>query len=403
MIEAKRILLLSGLKLYPPQSGGHLRSSCVAQALARSGFEVKIFSLAARQADYGWSRAPLIETIEEGLVEETERGWIWGLIQAIGRRGGWPRVWQHFLLHRGLMPKRLRRAIEEADIVICDLPYCPPPAGFKDKIFFLLSHNLEHRLLAQGTPREKAWADWMKDIEKKAPQRYQAILACAAEDQGFFRAYAGEAAADRVVLVPNGIDPRVYARAGADREALRGSLGLSAEDYLIVFSGSRFEPNLEALAFLQKFAKEQSPFLVAHRIHFLILGSMRDKPGREGALIYTGRVEATPPYFAAADAAINPVLLGSGSNVKIFEYLAAQLPVLSSGFGVRGTELKPDRDFLLFERSDLREQLEQFVQLRSKLEWKAFASEVWQRHKGRSDMQDIVAQALRELKLELRR
>lgn len=395
MFKAKRILLLSGWKIFPPEAGGHLRSACFAQALARSGHEVSVFSLAARQEHYAWQQSPLIEDIEAGLKEITERNWLWGVCQAVGRRLGWPRFWQYYALRLGFLPWRLRRALAETDIVICDLPYCPPLPG---KVSFLLSHNLEHRLLARGTPTEKRWAAWMKSKEEKAARAYQAILACAAEDQGFFRAYAGEKGA-QVILVPNGIDPRVYTRASEHRDRLRQELGLSLDDRLIVFSGSRFEPNLEALAFLQKFCREEAAFLAANRLHFLILGSMREKPSREGPLIYTGRVPQTPPYFAAADAAINPVLLGSGSNVKLFEYLAARLPVLSTGFGIRGTELKRGEDFLEFERAQLREQLEVYLTARSPAEWKEFAEDVWKRHKQQCDMEDIVLAALAQLDL----
>ncbi len=48
-------------------------------------------------------------------------------------------------------------------------------------------------------------------------------------------------------------------------------------------------------------------------------------------------------YLAAADAGLNAITWGSGSNVKLFEYLAARLPVISTEFGVRGSGLKPGR------------------------------------------------------------
>ena len=72
---------------------------------------------------------------------------------------------------------------------------------------------------------------------------------------------------------------------------------------------------------------------------------MVSTPVREGAFIATGPVPEVLPYFAAADAGLNPITRGSGSNVKLFEYLAARLPVISTLFGVRGTNLVPDADF----------------------------------------------------------
>jgi len=83
------------------------------------------------------------------------------------------------------------------------------------------------------------------------------------------------------------------------------------------------------------------------------------KPG--GALISTGRVPSVKPYFAASDAGLNPMTLGAGSNVKLFEYLAARLPVISTAFGARGTELQPERDYIAFELGDLKDAIAKFV------------------------------------------
>jgi hypothetical protein len=40
--------------------------------------------------------------------------------------------------------------------------------------------------------------------------------------------------------------------------------------------------------------------------------------------------------FNASDFAINPISTGSGTNVKMMEYLAAKLPILTTSFGKRG-------------------------------------------------------------------
>jgi hypothetical protein len=52
----KSILLLSGLRIFPANTGGHVRTSGVARALARMGHRGQIFSLAGRQPDYRISK-----------------------------------------------------------------------------------------------------------------------------------------------------------------------------------------------------------------------------------------------------------------------------------------------------------------------------------------------------------
>jgi len=100
------------------------------------------------------------------------------------------------------------------------------------------------------------------------------------------------------------------------------------------------------------------------------------------------------PYFAAADAGLNPIVRGSGANVKLFEYLATRLPVISTAFGVRGTDLQPGIDYLEYEPSGLRQALDAFVDDRTPAEWRAFAEAVWSRHHASCDIQDLVHAAV---------
>ena len=49
--------------------------------------------------------------------------------------------------------------------------------------------------------------------------------------------------------------------------------------------------------------------------------------------------------YVVSDLALNLVVSGSGSNVKMFEYAAAGLPILSTEFGARGTGLRPGEHY----------------------------------------------------------
>lgn len=395
----KKILILSGLKIFPNQSGGHLRSGSVAKSLARMGHEVCIYSIAGRKSDYGNSNDILYQAIEENLVEEVNLSLSIGLIQALARRLGLPRIWQFLLLRFGFIPSSLRNRLSWADVIICDLPYTPPiPGIWSKKIWLLLSHNLEHRLLAQGSRIEKWTAPWMERIEMLAPLRYDGILACAKEDGDYFKKLSSRP--ESVRLVANGIDPDLYRKSDVEGLGLRHSYSLTEEDWLIVFSGSRFGPNLEALAKLEAFSEREADYLAKKRIKFLVLGSIVSAPRIKGAMIYTGPVKETYPYFAAADAALNPVEIGSGSNVKIFEYLAAQLPVLSTAFGVRGTMLVKDRDYIEFKAVDLKAALDRLLNESSKTEWKAHANRVWARVQDSCDMTAILKREWKSLPLE---
>jgi len=192
------------------------------------------------------------------------------------------------------------------------------------------------------------------------------------------------------------VDPRLYAFSSEMRPQMRAKLGLDDEDWVLVFSGSGFAPNVEAFREIEEFCRAEADFLARHRVYMLIVGSVSSEPYRRGALIVTGPVPEVLPYFAAGDAGLNLITRGSGSNVKLFEYLAARLPVISTVFGVRGTELTPQLDYLPCSRDDLKEVIQRFVGS-DRVFWRAHAEGVWNRHKRSCDIQNLVNDAISQL------
>ena len=55
---------------------------------------------------------------------------------------------------------------------------------------------------------------------------------------------------------------------------------------------------------------------------------------------FTGFVEDLTPFYRHCDLALNPITDGGGSNVKVPEYFAHGLPVLTTPFGARGFSLE---------------------------------------------------------------
>jgi len=58
-------------------------------------------------------------------------------------------------------------------------------------------------------------------------------------------------------------------------------------------------------------------------------------------VIMTGYVEDEfEAHFDASNIALNPMLSGGGTNIKLFDYFARGLPVVSTPFGVRGLNIR---------------------------------------------------------------
>jgi hypothetical protein len=391
--------MLCGYRIFPPSTGGNVHSTTIARALARMGHQVLVYCLAGRREDYsgGFSNSIVRRQLEPGLEEEINLNAGFGLLQALFRRLGVPRIWQFELLRRGLIPRRLKVALGQADIVVSDFPFCPPvPGPWSDKPWFMISHELEFRLFQQGSALERLFAGWMRAIEQAAPSRYRDIFVCAQEDRDFFRAHDPERRL-KLPYIRCGVDSRAYVAATGVRERVRAELGVTDHDWLLVFSGSRYGPNVEALEDLKAFCRIEAQFLAENHLYILALGSMAPAPLRDGALIVTGPVSEVLPYFAAADAGLNPITRGSGSNIKLFEYLVARLPVISTLFGVRGTELKPEIDFLPFNPGKLKSALQRFLEIRSREHWQEHANQVLTRHFRTCDIQELVKDAVAQL------
>jgi glycosyltransferase involved in cell wall biosynthesis len=393
--------MLCGYRIFPPSTGGNVHSTTIARALARMGHQVLVYGLAGRREDYsaaGWLKQPIQRRqIEPGLEEEINLGAGFGVLQTVFRRLGIPRIWQFELLRLGLVPRRLREALSQADVIVSDFPFCPPvPGPWSGKPWFMISHELEFRLFEQGGAVERLFAGWMRRIEKAAPRRYRDIFVCAQEDRDFFRANDPEGRL-KLPYIRCGVDSKAYITAPGVRERVRAELGLTGDDWLLVFSGSRYGPNLEAFEELKSFCRAEAEFLARNRLYFLALGSMASAPSRDGALIVTGPVPEVIPYFAAGDAGLNPITRGSGSNVKLFEYLVARLPVISTPFGVRGTELEPEIDYLPFTAGELKPALRRFLDMRTREEWREYAGHVLERHFRFCDIQELVKDAVAQL------
>jgi glycosyltransferase involved in cell wall biosynthesis len=102
-----------------------------------------------------------------------------------------------------------------------------------------------------------------------------------------------------------------------------------------VFAGSGHAPNLEAAAIIIEAA------VSLPEVGFDLVGDLDTKLRHlplPANVVLHGRVSDVQKQwlFTRASLALNPMKVGSGSNLKLVDYLAAGLPVLSSTVGARG-------------------------------------------------------------------
>ncbi len=334
------VLIVSGLQVYPAESGGQLRTSSLADHLAERSFTVSIFSLVGRRPDYVAGKKSETVAVSPGITEHIHRDRLTALIQLVFYRLRLPPFWISAWL-RLFAPRELRRMLTEADHVVADFPFLASAPIRAGRPFWLSTHNVEANLLSGWQKRT------MQAIELRAATAAKGLVCCSRDDQEFFaRLLPGKP----TVYVPNGLRDDRFHGLEPERARIRGKLGIEADDRVLLFTASAFAPNAEALQdFLIPFVRRHEELLARRRLHILVVGSVSRASWSEPHLTVTGKVPRVEPYFAAADVALNATLRGSGTNVKMGEYMAAGLPILTSDAGLRGYDLVPGEDCVTFD------------------------------------------------------
>lgn len=235
-----------------------------------------------------------------------------------------------------------KREMADADVVVFSHPWVYPLV--KDcirptQVVIYESHNVEGYLRAQlldeSNPTESSLLRQVVEDEYELGCRADWILACSQEDLlRFNRIYAFSP--EKIRVVPNGV-MAFSPSSSMDKQVARRQLGLDPVGFIAIFIGSNYGPNVEAGLFI---ANELAP--AKPEVIFSIAGGVGNSvKSRQKNVIVTGPLEESEKlaWLSAADIAINPMFSGSGTNIKMFDFMACNLPVITTVVGGRGIEI----------------------------------------------------------------
>lgn len=237
---------------------------------------------------------------------------------------------------------RAREAIRDADVVVFSHPWAYSPLSDSlrdDQLVVYDAHNVESLLKATLLGLDGDAGELVREVirnEYALCRRADLVLTCSHDDiEVFVRMFALPRRAMRVV--PNGAFTN--GKAGNRQQArvkARESLDLPADARIAIFMGSNYGPNVDAARFIADSLCRAMP-----EVTFVILGGVGD--AIDSAMVpfnlrLTGVVDDTrrDTLLHGADLAINPMSAGSGTNIKMFDFLAAGLPVVTTDIGARG-------------------------------------------------------------------
>jgi glycosyltransferase involved in cell wall biosynthesis len=351
----RKLLLGSTFSIFPPRHGGQSRIYHLYRALAPE-FETVVVSICpSAEPPFIGEVAPGLREVRIPMSREHERRTLKAQAEA-----GTPVT--DVVMPELLTPElhaALRNEAQGACAVIASHPYLYPALAGLGLPLWYEAHNLELHLktaLLKDLPGGERLIEAVAAVEKASVRAAELILCSSPDDADELVRLFG-ARRESIVDVPNGTDAqRITFAERAEREALKERLGIAANP-LVLFLGSGHWPNIEAVKKVFEFATA-----LPHAA-FAVVGSVcyafdpRLKPAN---VLFVGEVDEVTRNLCmqASDVAVNPMEHGSGTNLKMLDFFAAGLPVITTHRGSRGLRLDGESQCLVREIEDFPDAIE---------------------------------------------
>ncbi len=343
-MDRTRITVLDMQPIDPPVGGGRLRLMGLYSGMSDDVDVTYVGSFDWRGPEYREIR--LSDNLTEIDVPLSEAHF--AAHDALAKKLGKGCIDSAFPLQGQLSVDLINRACVEAkkaDAVIFShpwlFPFVAPELEPERQLVVYDSQNcegkLKEQLLDNGSAAARRVCEAVIRSEYELCRAADLILACSEEDKAAFIELYG-VVPDKILLVPNGVfTSRVLPPEAAEKAKLKEKLDISSQ--AVCFIGSEYDPNYEAAQLILEVAE------ILPRYQFVILGGVGERLKREKVphspnVRITGFLEEDEKtdYLRACDLALNPMLSGSGTNIKMFDFMAAGLPIAATDIGARGIE-----------------------------------------------------------------
>ncbi len=340
----RNVAVLDMQPIDPPTGGGRLRLLGLYHAM---GPEIEAHYVGTYDwPGPGYRRQYLSPTLEE-LVVPLSAAHFEAADKLSKAAGGRTVIDSAFHTQAALSPDYVaaaREATAAAEIVVFSHPWIYPlvrdlidPAR---QLIVYDAHNVEGFLRMELLDDGGVGTEVVRgvvSVEYELCHAAHLILACSHEDRmAFVRLYG--VPADRIRVAPNGTFVQQLTPATPEeKSAARKTFGLGKEP-VALFVGSNYGPNVDAARFIATTLSSALP-----KVNFVIAGGvgegLADVSLRPNVRV-TGIVSEDEKrnWLHAADLAVNPMFGGSGTNIKMFDFMAAGLPIVSTEIGARGIE-----------------------------------------------------------------
>jgi glycosyltransferase involved in cell wall biosynthesis len=327
-----RVLIVTPYPVLPPTHGGRVRTFRLATAVAAARSSTSVDVLCP------WHPSGPARRFQVDGVDFQPQFFLGNVLPVLLPERFVPPLVALSLQPFGPGPRRRLRDIDSYDVVqfeFCAHPHWMERLRGRTRLVYS-AHNVEWDFWrSHRDPHVPASAlHRLRALEARAVAASDLVVASTGADEARLRElYGGRPA---FAVVPNGFDDALLE---LDRAALRDrsriALGISPTERVLLFVGGRAVHNRTAVRFLER---ELAPRLSRDTTIVVVGEAARFVERATGTVRPLGYVPELAIAFASADVALNPISHGSGSNLKLPEYLAAGLPVVTTRFGMRGFE-----------------------------------------------------------------
>ncbi len=338
----KKMIVTNTFTIYPVMGGGQARAYNLYKNLAKQ-MDVKFIDFDIVTASK--RRKVIAEGLEEIVIPKSEKHQ--EEESKIERALGVPVTDVVMPFLGDLTPdfgKVLSEEAKDADVIVVSHPYTYElvkkygrnlPVVYEAQD---VEYHLKKAILPKDNKESERLLDKVYQIEKECCQKSEFILTCSEPDkESLVELYGIDS--EKIIVIPNGVDCDETAFTGVDERIEEKEKEGLAKEKIGIFMGSWHGPNLEASEKIIELAPK------CPKTKFMLMGSQclyfanRKLPANVGLL---GMVsdEEKARIFRIVDFALNPMLSGSGTNLKMFDYMSAGIPVISTGFGTRGIDDK---------------------------------------------------------------
>jgi len=238
----------------------------------------------------------------------------------------------------------------QPDVIIIDSIWCYRAVANLGPPILLDAQNVDALAIAERFGPRHPFTRLVTREEAYVARSVQHLFCCSDIDADLMRNRYG-VPGEKISMSPNGV--RVAASDAQDpaADAVRRE---HHEKVLLLFMGKLdYAPNVEALEFLDRVVLPELEKRHPGRFHCVVTGG----PGlpahiHHPMIHYAGRVADVAPWLNIADICLAPLFSGSGTRIKILEYLGAGKPVVATPKAAEGIEVVHQRDLLLADASN---------------------------------------------------